>query len=207
MATADAVLVPGEFLAHALGWLLIPTVGPAVAVSGVIVVIAWRDRRMQRAEPESVVDAEEANDDSEASERRALRVFRGVALAVAIGLLPACGSDAKSIPSSASQSPPAPASSPQAPKTVGPVKIDVDIAGGDVRPKAARIEVKVGQKVVFAVTSDVAEELHVHSDPAQSFKIQPGKYQEFSFAIDVPGQVEVEAEAMGVSIATIVVRP
>ena len=61
--------------------------------------------------------------------------------------------------------------------------------------------------MIFAVKSDVAEELHVHSDPAQSFEILPGKYQQFTVVIGVPGQIEVEAENSGTSIATLVVRP
>ena len=193
-----AALVPGDFLTHSVGLLLIPTVGPAFAVSGFIVYLAWKDRRMERDKPESVEDAEEPEEPEAKSERGALRVILGVTLALAVGLVSACGSDVATKPPNSSTAPKLDDS---------PVKIDVIIAGGDVRPKAARVNIRVGQKVVFAVTSDVADVLHVHSDPAQSFKIQPGPYQEFAFTINVPGQVEVEAEDLGISIATLVVRP
>lgn len=208
--SADATLVPGELLAHAVGWLLIPTVGPAVAVSGVIVGIAWKDRRMQRKEAESSPedDGTRGAEQTEVkSDRGALGVVRWAAAAVAVGLVSACGSGGATSPPDPSSAPQPAASSPATAEHDSPVKVDVIIAGGDVRPRAARVKVKVGQKIVFAVTSDVAEELHVHSDPAQSFKIQPGPYQEFTFTIDVPGQVEVEAEGSGISIATLVVRP
>lgn len=198
-------LVPGEFLAHSVGLLLIPTLGPVLAVSGVVVYIAVKDRRDERkrlrTEGPDAVDEDETS-----SERAALRTFQWAAMAVAVALLPACGSETGSKAPESSQSA---ATTPDTPTATAEsvVTVDVVIADGAVTPTGARPEIKVGQKVVFAVTSDVAEVLHVHSDPEQSFDVKPGRDQRFPVTIKVPGQVEVEAENLGISIATLVVRP
>ena len=42
------------------------------------------------------------------------------------------------------------------------------------------------------VNSDVADELHVHSTPEHTFKIEPKPAQQFQFTVDVPGKVEIE---------------
>ena len=124
---------------------------------------------------------------------------------LAVGSLSACGSDPANT-ESATPRPEATASSSE-PAKKEPTTIDVVIADGSVRPNAKRVEVKVGQKVVFNVTSDMGEELHAHSDPDQAFDIKRGRDQEFTLTIDTPGQVEVEAETLGVSVVTLVVRP
>lgn len=87
----------------------------------------------------------------------------------------------------------------------GVVKIVID--GGKISPQGGRVEVKAGQKITLRVTSATDEELHVHSDPEHTFQVKPGKDQEFSFTIDTPGQVAVEAHHAGVTIVQLVVRP
>ncbi len=42
------------------------------------------------------------------------------------------------------------------------------------------------------VNSDVADELHVHSTPEHTFKIEAKPTQQFQFTVDVPGKVDVE---------------
>lgn len=135
-----------------------------------------------------------------------MRVRRWIAVLLAVGLLTACGSDPETKPGSSTPTPESETTS-EPTKRDSAARIDVTIADGSVRPRAKRVEVKVGQDVVFNVTSDVAEELHAHSDPSQSFEIKRGRDQEFLLTIDVPGQVEVEAERLGISIVTLVVRP
>lgn len=49
--TVPAVL-PGALVAHHVALLAIPAVAPAVIVSGVILVVMWRDRRAERRENE-----------------------------------------------------------------------------------------------------------------------------------------------------------
>ena len=74
-------------------------------------------------------------------------------------------------------------------------------------PKAKKVDVKAGEPVRLIVNSDVADELHVHSDPSQSFDIKAAPNQTFEITIKVPGQVEIEAEELGIQIVTLVIRP
>ena len=132
-------------------------------------------------------------------------IRRWIVVSLAVGVLAACGSDpARTEPPTPTPKATASASEPAKEE---PPTVDVVIADGTVRPKAKRVDVKVGQKVVFNVTSDVTEELHAHSSPAQSFDVKRGRDQQFVLTIDTPGQVEVEAEGLGISIVTLVVRP
>ncbi len=52
--------------------------------------------------------------------------------------------------------------------------IDVTIKGGQVDPTNAQLDAKTNEAIVIRVNSDVADELHVHSTPEHSFKIEPG---------------------------------
>lgn len=88
------------------------------------------------------------------------------------------------------------------------VVIDVALySGRKPTPQGDRVEAKVGQKITLRVTSATDEELHVHSDPEHTFAVKPGKNQLFTFTIDRPGQVAVEAHHAGVTIVQLVVRP
>lgn len=85
--------------------------------------------------------------------------------------------------------------------------IDVTIKGGGVDPTNAQLEAKTNEAIVIRVNSDVADELHVHSTPDHTFEIEPGKAQQFQFAVDVPGQVEIELHHLNKTIATVQIRP
>ena len=85
--------------------------------------------------------------------------------------------------------------------------IDVTIEGGEVDPTNAQLEAKTNEAIVIRVNSDVADELHVHSTPEHTFKIEPEKALQFQFAVDVPGQVEIELHQLQKTIAIVQVRP
>jgi phosphoribulokinase len=93
----------------------------------------------------------------------------------------------------------------QAP-TAAPV-VDVTIAKGQVTPTNATVAAKVHQQITFRVSSDVADELHVHSTPDHKFAIAAAPNQTFQFSVDVPGNVEVELHHLDRTIATIQVQP
>ncbi len=80
--------------------------------------------------------------------------------------------------------------------------IDVTIKGGKVDPTNAQLEAKTNEPIVIRVNSDVADELHVHSTPDHTFKIEPRKAQQFQFAVDVPGKVDIELHQLNKTIAT-----
>jgi hypothetical protein len=84
--------------------------------------------------------------------------------------------------------------------------VRVTIKGGNVTPTNEQLEAKVDQPIIFRVDSDAADELHVHSNPEHSFKIEPKPGQVFQFAVTVPGKVDVELHELKKTLATITVR-
>jgi hypothetical protein len=96
-----------------------------------------------------------------------------------------------------SQSPPA---------NAGP-EVNITIAHGQVTPTNATLQARVHQQITFHITSDVPDELHVHSVPDHKFEITAAPNQTFQFAVDVPGNVEVELHHLDRTIATIQVQP
>ncbi|MGE2721863.1 hypothetical protein [Mycolicibacterium celeriflavum] len=84
--------------------------------------------------------------------------------------------------------------------------IDVTIEGGNVDPTNAQIKGKVGEPIVIRVNSDAADELHVHSVPEHTFKVDPTPGQQFQFTVDVPGNVEIELHDLNRVVATVQVQ-
>jgi sporulation-control protein spo0M len=132
-----------------------------------------------------------------------------IALLAAGGLFVAgCGGGSQSVQTSSS-----------APSTVSPsdmqnqqappqrLDIDVTIKGGQVNPTNAQLQAKVKEPIVVKVNSDADDELHVHSTPDHTFKIEPGKAMQFQFSVDVPGSVDIELHHLNKTIATVQVQP
>ncbi|OBG83984.1 hypothetical protein A5699_02835 [Mycobacterium sp. E802] len=84
--------------------------------------------------------------------------------------------------------------------------IDVTIKGGEVTPTNERLQGKVGQPIVVRVNSDADDELHVHSNPEHSFKVEPRSGQQFQFTVDVPGTVDIELHHANRTIASVQVQ-
>ena len=85
--------------------------------------------------------------------------------------------------------------------------IDVTIKGGEVNPTNAQLEAKVNEPIVVKVNSDAADELHVHSSPEHTFKIEAKPAQQFQFTVGVPGKVDIELHQLGATVATVQVQP
>lgn len=85
--------------------------------------------------------------------------------------------------------------------------VEIVIDDGKVTPQGDRVEVRVGQRITLQVTSDVDEEIHVHSDPEHTYEVPAGGSITESFVVDTPGQVAVEAHGLDVTIVQLVVRP
>ncbi|RDH74385.1 hypothetical protein DVS77_32165 [Mycolicibacterium moriokaense] len=85
--------------------------------------------------------------------------------------------------------------------------IDVQIKGGEVTPVNQQLQAKVNQPIVVKVNSDAADELHVHSNPEHSFKIEAKPLQQFQFTVGVPGTVDIELHDLGKTVATVQVQP
>lgn len=81
----------------------------------------------------------------------------------------------------------------------------VEIAGDDISPNAAELEVGVGDSITVSVESDRAGELHVHSTPEQYVEFEAGETaQELTFT--TPGTVEFEDHDTGDVVAFVDVR-
>ena len=87
-------------------------------------------------------------------------------------------------------SPPAAAPSPSA------RVIDVTLAGGTVTGVSSRVEAALGERLVIRITSDVADEVHVHGYDERA-TVPAGGTVEIPLTADIPGGFEVELEESG----------
>ena len=88
----------------------------------------------------------------------------------------------------------------------GPTIVRVAVAGGIPEGGIVRDTVDKGDKVVLVVTSDVADEIHVHGYDV-SRDVVAGGTARVAFDATIPGRFEVELESRGAQIAEITVNP
>lgn len=74
--------------------------------------------------------------------------------------------------------------------------IDVTVARGAVTGVGARVQVPLNRDVVIRVTSDVAEEVHVHGYDLRA-DVPAGGTVEIPFTATIPGGFAVEVEKSG----------
>ncbi len=128
---------------------------------------------------------------------RAATTILAIALP-AVWLISAC---------SAAESDQATPSTPR-PTKDGSATLEIVLADGQVTPTGKQVEVRVGQRVELRVDSDVTDELHVHSAPAeQLLEISAADDQRFQLVPQQPGQFDVEVHSSGTLVAQLVVRP
>jgi PBP1b-binding outer membrane lipoprotein LpoB len=134
------------------------------------------------------------------------------ALAAAALITAGCGGSTSSDTATSGSSAPATPSSTAAPQMSDqqepPTRlvIDVTIKGGEVTPTNAQFDAKAKEPIVVRVNSDVADQLHVHSNPEHTFDIEPKNGQSFQFTVDVPGNVDIELHQLNRTVATVTVR-
>jgi len=130
------------------------------------------------------------------------------AVLAALLLLAGCGDGDTSPGAAADTDQPTPtATSTTEPASEG-VVVDITIADGKVTPQGDRIDVKVGEPITLLVTSDEADEIHVHSDPEHTLDVVAGdSAKELTFTVDTPGQVAVESHHLHATIVQLVVTP
>ncbi len=94
----------------------------------------------------------------------------------------------------------APTATPSAVATPGPAPavrtVAVAYAGGEVTGTTGREEVPVGEQVVLRVSSDVAEEVHVHGYDLEG-AIPAGGSVDIPLTASIPGVFEVELHDSG----------
>ena len=110
------------------------------------------------------------------------------AAAVAAGVLGGCGYGASTEPGGNTGGTSA---KPSAASTVR--SINVKVRGGKVSGDTGRITVPVGAPVVLSVSSDVADEIHVHGYDRKA-NIPAGATASVVFTANTPGVFEVELE-------------
>ena len=107
------------------------------------------------------------------------------------------------------EAPPATTEAPPATTTeaaTAPVQVDVVVVGGEPQGGIVRESVDLDSEVVVTVTSDVADEVHVHGYDLMA-DVAPGAPATIRFTADAPGRFEIELENTGVQIAELEVRP
>ncbi|UMB67490.1 hypothetical protein [Mycobacterium paraterrae] len=87
------------------------------------------------------------------------------------------------------------------------LSVNITIAHGQVTPANATLQAAVHEPITLHVTSDAADELHVHSVPDHKFGVAAAANQTFQFSVDVPGSVDVELHHLDRTVATIQVHP
>ena len=88
-----------------------------------------------------------------------------------------------------------PASTPPPPPPAAPARrvIDVTVAGGKVTGVESRVPAKLGERLEVRVTSDVAEQVHVHGYDLTA-DVAAGGVASIEVDATIPGGFEVELE-------------
>jgi heme/copper-type cytochrome/quinol oxidase subunit 2 len=71
--------------------------------------------------------------------------------------------------------------------------IEVIVDGSGIVTGGGRVSVELGDEITLSVTSEVADEVHVHGFDL-SLDLEPGITGELTFVADVPGVFEIELE-------------
>ena len=124
-----------------------------------------------------------------------------VGLVLAAAVSGCAGTDAGAAPESSSPAPSSSSSAPTTATSTAPVspagqRIEVTVTGGQVSGDTGRVPVAAGEHVVLVVTSDVADELHVHGYDLEA-ELPPGTPATVEFDATIPGVFEVELHDAG----------
>ena len=83
--------------------------------------------------------------------------------------------------------------------------VPVEVKGGAVVGGAQRVRLDQGERVRLVVTSDVADEVHVHGYD-RSADVEAGATVTIELTADIPGIFEVELEDSGLKLLELEVR-
>ena len=146
-----------------------------------------------------------------------MRFARGTASvllpALALLGLAGCGGDdpassgtptTSSAPTGQPSSPPDSPSGPATTAAQADVVITATVAGGKVTPNTQTVKAKLGQSIMVTVTSDEADELHIHGYDKE-VELQPGKPGSMTFTADTKGTFEIETHESSKLVAKLIV--
>lgn len=122
-----------------------------------------------------------------------------LAALVVVSVLGACGRDPGPVEAPEFGPPvnePGLASAGPAPAPVGPTvqTINIAVRGGQVTGDTGRVTIALGTPVTISVSSDVADEIHVHGYDRKGEIPTAGGTGSVSFTANTPGVFEVELE-------------
>lgn len=134
--------------------------------------------------------------------RAAAGALTGVAALALLtaSLLAGCGANPATSAASASGGP-----SPSTPARPAVIRIGLRYAGGAVAGGVGRQAVPLGSTVELVVSSDVADEVHLHGYD-KKVDVPAGGTATLSFVADMPGVFEVELESRSVPLTRLEVR-
>ena len=92
------------------------------------------------------------------------------------------------------------------PEVEKPTVVRVSVVGGAPKGGIVRATVDQGDRVRLVVTSDVADEIHLHCYDI-SRDVAAGGTVTLAFRATIPGRCEVELENRGIQIADITIEP
>jgi plastocyanin len=132
---------------------------------------------------------------------RRRRALAGLAVA-AVCLLPGCAGRAPVPTSESSGSSSAAPPTDAASRTAQGQRIEVQVAGDQVTGDTGRVTVAAGTQVTLVITSDVADEAHLHGYDIEK-ELTPGEPAEMTFDATIPGVFEVELHEAGTVLLTL----
>ena len=127
------------------------------------------------------------------------------ACALATAALAGCGSNDTSS-TSTTETTTTTTSETTATAAATPVEVAIVVENGAPKGGIVRQTVSKGDHVVLVVTSDVADEIHLHGYD-RSKDVPAGGTIRLPFTATLPGRFEVELEQRGVQIADLTVNP
>ena len=120
-------------------------------------------------------------------------------LVLASGLTACAGTAAPDTAAGSSSAGTAPSSSASTPAGQ---RIEVQVSGGEVSGDTGRVPVAAGEHVTLVLTSDVADEVHVHGYDLEA-DLSPGQPTEIAFDATIPGVFEVELHEAGTQLLSL----
>jgi plastocyanin len=120
-------------------------------------------------------------------------------LALAAGLTACAGTAVPDTAAGSSSAGTAPSSSASTPAGQ---RIEVQVSGGEVSGDTGRVPVAAGEHVTLVITSDVADEVHVHGYDLEA-ELSPGQPTEIAFDATIPGVFEVELHEAGTQLLSL----
>ena len=84
--------------------------------------------------------------------------------------------------------------------------VEVSIRDSKTEPSGDVVKVRTGEQITVKISSDIDDEVHVHSTPDHSFQVAPGEQVEETFSFSAPGTYEMESHRLKKLIVKFEVR-